>query len=594
MVKVWAPEVGAVALEIGESDEILPLRESDGGYWTSESTDGLEPNATYRIILDGGEPLPDPTSLSQPYGVLGPSKILSLKYEWNDQDWKNLPLKDYIIYEIHTGTFSKEGNFEGILSHLDHLVALGITAVEIMPVASFPGERNWGYDGVFPFAVQESYGGAAGLQKLVDNCHQRGLAVILDVVYNHLGPEGNYLGQFGPYFTDKYQTPWGNAVNCDDAYCAGMRDLITENVLMWFRDFHIDALRLDAVHAIKDYSAVHILQRIRMATDQLMHETGGTHYLIAECDLNDPRYISPLANNGLGMDAQWIDEFHHALRVTAGEEPKGYYSDFKGIEHLEKAYNDGYVYTGEYSAERKKHFGKKPLGHPGSQFVAFSQNHDQVGNRMLGERSSQLFSFEMLKLLAGAVIFSPYLPLLFMGEEWAESNPFLYFVSHSDEKLIQLVRDGRRAEFAEMHAEGEAPDPQAEETFLRSKLDWQRLFDGPHQTMFTFYKSLISLRKSVDALGCAEQGMIATKCYPEKNCLVLERQAEKSVSLIFMNFSKEVQELPFHHSLQDLRKIADSAAPTWRGPKSGVETPIAGQPLEIQPESFIIYAAKYV
>src|SRR5687768_905399 len=308
-----------------------------------------------------------------------------------------------------------------------------------MPVAQFPGKRNWGYDGVYPFAVQNSYGGYKGLQQLVNACHQKGLAVILDVVYNHLGPEGNYFSAYGPYFTEEYKTPWGGAINFDDAWSDGVRNYFIENALMWFRDFHIDALRLDAVHAIKDFGSKHILREIKEQVNILMEQTGKKHYLIAECDLNDTQFIDPLEKRGFGMDAQWIDEFHHALRVTATGEKTGYYSDFSGIEHLAKAYKDAYVYDGQFSPHRFKNFGVKAQDNPGRQFIVFSQNHDQVGNRMLGERSSQLVSYEMQKLMAGAVLVSPYLPMLFMGEEYSESHPFLYFVSHTDPELAEAV-----------------------------------------------------------------------------------------------------------------------------------------------------------
>ena len=384
---------------------------------------------------------------------------VDLAYDWKDEQWKNIPFNDYIIYELHTGTFSPEGNFSGIKTRLDHLLSLGITAIEIMPVAAFPGDRNWGYDGVFPFAVQASYGGAKALQDLVAACHEKGLAVILDVVYNHVGPEGNYLEHFAAYFTDKYHTPWGRAVNFDDKDSDGVRAFVVENALMWFRDFHIDALRLDAVHAIKDFGAVHILEEIRRRTDELMKETGRIHYLIAESDLNDPRYISSIAQYGLGMDAQWVDEFHHALRVTAGENRIGYYLDFNGLSDLAKSYADAYVYTGAYSEERRKTFGRAAKNHPGQQFIVFSQNHDQVGNRMLGERSSTLYGFRMQRLMAAAVLCAPYLPLLFMGEEYGETSPFLYFVSHKDPELIEMVRKGRREEFAALHAKGECTRP---------------------------------------------------------------------------------------------------------------------------------------
>ncbi|MGN6637275.1 MAG: malto-oligosyltrehalose trehalohydrolase, partial [Mucilaginibacter sp.] len=472
-ITLWAPMANSVALEI-ENGKTIALQPAQYGYWHT-STDVILPGDRYWFVLNKDKKLPDPASLSQPEGVHGPSQYIDLaNFKWSDQAWKNPPINDYIFYELHTGTFSPQSNFEGITQRLDHLLELGITAIEIMPVAQFPGERNWGYDGVFPFAVHNSYGGARGLQQLVNTCHQKGLAVVLDVVYNHLGPEGNYLPEFGPYFTEKYKTPWGNAVNFDDAWCDGVRKYFIENSLMWFRDFHLDALRLDAVHAIKDFSPKHILKEIKENVNALIAETGKQYHLIVECDLNDPRYIDPLEKDGYGMDAQWIDEFHHALRVTAGQQRNGYYSDFTGIADLAKAYHDAYVYTGQFSEQRHKSFGIKP-NNPGEQFVAFSQNHDQVGNRMLGERTSTLVSFEMQKLMAGAVMVSPFLPLLFMGEEWSAQSPFQYFVSHSDKELIKAVQKGRREEFKEFHAEGETPDPQSEDTFNRSKLNWSEL-----------------------------------------------------------------------------------------------------------------------
>ncbi|MDB5263818.1 MAG: malto-oligosyltrehalose trehalohydrolase, partial [Adhaeribacter sp.] len=412
-VVVWAPKAHQVEVNLPDLNLSIPLKREDFGYWHTQ-TYQIEPGDNYKFVLNGDKHRPDPASLFQPEGVHGPSQAYNVKeYTWSDGGWKNPDLENYIFYELHTGTFSPAGTFAGLAEKLDYLLELGVTAIEIMPVAQFPGARNWGYDGVFPFAVQDSYGGPAGLQQLVDTCHQKGLAVVLDVVYNHLGPEGNYLGDYGPYFTSKYNTPWGPAINFDDAECDGVRQYFIQNVLMWFRDFHIDALRLDAVHAIKDFSPTHILREIKLYTDQLTQNTGRRHHLIVESDLNDTRFINPLEDQGYGMDAQWIDEFHHALRVTATAEKTGYYADFTGIDHLAKSYKDAYVYDGQYSPHRLKTFGVKAQDNPGRQFVVFSQNHDQVGNRMLGERTSQLVSFEMQKLLAGAVLVSPYLPMLF-------------------------------------------------------------------------------------------------------------------------------------------------------------------------------------
>ncbi|HEY0042414.1 MAG TPA: alpha-amylase family glycosyl hydrolase, partial [Flavisolibacter sp.] len=320
-VNIWAPLAEKVAIIIG--NEEIPLAKETYGYWQS-SSDKIKEGTRYKIKVDENTAFPDPSSLSQPDGVHGESEVINLNsFTWTETGWNNLPLEEYIIYELHTGTFTEEGTFASLEQKLDYLKELGVNAIEIMPVAQFPGNRNWGYDGVFPFAVQNSYGGAKGLQHLVDACHQKGLAVILDVVYNHLGPEGNYLGSFGPYFTDKYNTPWGNAINFDDAWCDGVRRYFIENALMWFRDFRIDGLRLDAVHAIKDFSPVHILKEIKLRVDELMQLTGRQHYLIVELDLNDTKFIDPVEKGGFGMDAQWIDEFHHALRITAGQEKSG-------------------------------------------------------------------------------------------------------------------------------------------------------------------------------------------------------------------------------------------------------------------------------
>jgi len=587
-VWLWAPEAKSVRIQLQQSGVELPLSAEKYGYWYLSTTE-LKAGDRYQFLLDDKAPLPDPASLSQPDGVHEASAVVDLgAFKWTDTNWQNPALQDYILYELHTGTFTAEGNFAGIEAKLDYLVSLGITAIEIMPVAQFPGERNWGYDGVFPYAVQNSYGGAKGLQQLVDACHQKGIAVILDVVYNHIGPEGNYFNEYGPYFTDKYNTPWGNAVNFDDAGCDAVRTYFLENVLMWFRDFHIDALRMDAVHAIKDFSPQHILAEIKAAVDDLMTETGRTYYLIVECDLNDTRFINPQSKAGFGMDSQWIDEFHHALRITAGGEQTGYYSDFNGIADLAKSYNDAYVYDGQYSEHRQKFFGSKAIDNGGQQFVVFSQNHDQVGNRMLGERSSELFSFEMQKLMAGAVLTAPFLPMLFMGEEYSEPNRFMYFVSHTDPELAEAVRNGRKAEFAAFHAQGEAPDPMAEDTFINSKLHWNLPEEAQHKTMLNFYKGLIALRKQLPALHQLNRKLTKAEYNLNQQTLTLHRGHNSEPVIVLMNFSKEVQTVTLSES-NNLKKQFDSAESRWGGPLTG-EFPVA-TPCVVQPESFIIYTA---
>jgi maltooligosyltrehalose trehalohydrolase len=574
-VKVWAPEAENVALRLIGRKADFELSKVDLGYWELLATQ-IKPGDIYRFVVDDKE-LPDLASLSQPGGVHGPSEVVNLNdFEWTDEEWKNPLQQDYIIYELHTGTFTDEGTFESIITKLDHLLHLGITAIEIMPVAQFPGERNWGYDGVFPFAVQNSYGGAKGLMQLVNISHQKGLAVILDVVYNHIGPEGNYFNGFGTYFTDKYKTPWGDAINFDDAGCDAVRNYYIENALMWFRDFHIDALRLDAVHAIKDFSPKHILQEIKERTDQLMARTGKIHYLMVELDLNDHRFINPINKCGYGIDAQWIDEFHHALRVTAGGEKDGYYSDFTGIKDLAKSYQDAYVYDGIYSPHRLKIFGNRVASNPGEKFIVFSQNHDQVGNRMLGERSSQLFSFQMQKLMAGAVIAGPYLPLLFMGEEWSAQSPFQYFVSHGDVELVEAVRKGRKKEFAAFHDKGKAPDPQSEETFECSKLNWNDM----NIVMLDYYKTLISLRKSIPALSNLNRKNLTVTCNEQQQTLILVRWHDQQKICCLMNFSKDDQPIDLPTD-ENWEKVLDSADTKWNGPGAKAN--------HISPQSLIIY-----
>ncbi|MGI4750418.1 MAG: malto-oligosyltrehalose trehalohydrolase [Janthinobacterium lividum] len=587
-IKLWAPLAKSVELLLISNNKKYPLKEALYGYWELE-TKALKPGDLYKFVLNGDKELPDPASLSQPESVHGPSQVIDLQFDWTDQDWENHPLADYIFYELHAGTFTSEGTFASLESKLNYLKDLGVTAIEIMPVTQFPGERNWGYDGVFPFAVQNSYGGAKALQHLINLCHKNSIAVVLDVVYNHFGPEGNYFSEFGQYFTQKYQTPWGDAVNFDDEYCDAVRQFYIENVLMWFRDFHVDALRMDAVHAIKDFSPKHILQEIRQAVNQFSAETSRKHYLITELDLNDPRFINPLEKDGFGMDGQWIDEFHHALRVTAGEEKSGYYEDFEGIRHLEKSYRDAYVYDGLYSPHRKKTFGTKTQN-AGEQFVVFSQNHDQVGNRMLGERSSRLFSFEMQKLMAGAVLVSPFLPMLFMGEEYSEPNPFLYFISHTDPEIIEKVRKGRKEEFAEFQDKGQAPDPQDEATFNLSKLNWSLLEKEPHATLLRYYKTLIALRKKLPALHHLNRQHLEVSSDEKSQTLMLHRWHEGSQVLCLMNFSNMQQTVQLPHNHIQWIKILASADPEWNGPAAAPQRADAAAPVILQPQSITIYS----
>jgi len=598
-IRVWAPLAKQVSVSIIASGITLEMFNEDYGYWCLQ-TDKIKPFEEYNFKIEqltGGEVIEraDPASLFQADGPHGPSNAFDLRnFLWTDQQWEGIELKDFIIYELHTGTFTPQGDFDAVEKKLDHLVALGITAIEIMPVAQFPGSRNWGYDGVFPFAVQNSYGGPAALQHLVNTCHAKGLAVILDVVYNHIGPEGNCFADFGRYFTDKYHTPWGQAINFDDAGSDAVRDFYIENALMWFRDFHIDALRLDAVHAIKDLSPVHILAEIKTYTEKLSMFTGKTYTLIVELDLNDDRFIRAQKTHGYGMDAQWIDEFHHALRVCAGQEQEGYYADFNRVEDLAKSYRDAYVYDGQYSPHREKKFGIPVEDTQGHKFVVFSQNHDQVGNRMLGERGATLVSFEMLKVMAAAVFCSPFLPLIFMGEEWAESNPFQFFINHSDQKLIEAVREGRKKEFSAFHHKGEVPNPQDESTFKRSKLDWQKLDQPLHQGMLAYYMTLIALRKQNEVLSNLDRKNVNAKAYPVKNCLLLKRWKGNQNIIVLFNFSKQQQNLSIDVELQGWTVLLDSSSIIWHGLKEDTNLISVNGEISLFPESILILFKKDV
>lgn len=535
---VWAPEAQKVEV-VPEKGVSVLLQKGDLGFWHAQSL-ALKSGDAYHIRLNGNQLLPDPASRSQPHGVHGSSRVLDVScFAWSDDNWKCIPMHEMVMYELHVGTFSKRGDFQGVAEKLDYLVSLGINAIELMPVSQFPGNRNWGYDGVFPFAVQNSYGGAIGLQQLVDACHARGIAVILDVVYNHLGPEGNYLHPFGPFFTDKYQTPWGSAINFDDSWCDGVRHFFLQNALMWLRDFHIDGLRLDAVHAIRDFSAHHFLARLKQETMALTKSTGRDYLLIGECDLNDTRYINPFEKGGYSLDGQWCDEFHHALHALVTGERNGYYADFGALSHLVKSLNDAYVYDGEYSPHRKKIFGTTSAGQPKDKFVVFAQNHDQTGNRMMGDRMSSLVGFNTLKLIAGVVLLSPYVPMLFMGEEYGETAPFLYFTSHSDKKLIHGVREGRKREFREFMKKGaEPPDPQSELTFYHSVIDVDGELSDNQLVLLRFYKVLIHLRKTHSIIRRCKPASIRASTVNE-HVLLLERKNEGYSLNCYFNFGSE-------------------------------------------------------
>jgi len=589
---VWGPYLKDMTLEIVyPAKQSLPMQRDNQGYWNITRQD-ITAGTRYFYRLDGKQQRPDPASFYQPEGVHGPSEVIDHNaYQWRDRDYRGILLDKMVIYELHVGTFTKQATFEAIIPRLDDLISLGINTVEYMPVAQFPGERNWGYDGTYPFSVQNSYGGPEGLKKIVDACHNKGVSVILDVVYNHLGPEGNYLREFGPYFTDKYKTPWGSAVNFDDRDSFGVRNYFVQNALYWFREFHIDALRLDAIHGIYDFSPRHILQQLVERTKDFSQKQGRLLYIIAESDLNDARVIRSRQYEGYGVDAQWCDDFHHCLHTLLTQENSGYYADFGKLTHLSKSLQEGYVYSGQYSRFRKGRHGNSSNDIPADKFIVFSQNHDQVGNRMLGERLSSLVDFEGLKLAAGLVLNSPYIPLIFMGEEYAEDNPFLYFVSHSDTHLIQAVREGRRREFQSFKWNKEPPDPQDSETFQKSKLAWDKRISGKGKALLDFYRKLISLRKENPVLSVLDNKNLQIKTNERKKIIFLRRSRNEDEVFILMSFNKK--EIPFFVTLPGgrWRKTIDSSDTQWLGPGSSLPEFLEKKKrVTLRPLSFIIFA----
>jgi maltooligosyltrehalose trehalohydrolase len=593
---VWAPFLKNVDVKIVSPDKkVLPLKKDDMGYWKTKAED-VSPGTLYFYCLDGERERPDPASHFQPQGVHGSSQVIDQNaFDWEDSKWKGIPLSEMIMYELHIGTFTKEGTFESIIPRLDDMVNLGINAIEIMPVSQFPGERNWGYDGVYHFAVQNSYGGPEDFKRLINECHKKGIAVILDVVYNHLGPEGNYLWDYGPYFTSKYKTPWGQAINFDDVYSNEVRNFFIENTLHWFKNYHIDALRLDAIHGISDLSAKPFLQELAERVEEFSSQKGKKFYLIAESDLNDSRIIRPRELGGYGIDAQWCDDFHHSLHTLLTGENHGYYRDFGRIEHLIKSIREGFVYSGQYSEYRKRNHGNPSKDIPAIKFIVFSQNHDQVGNRMLGERLSSLVSFESLKLVAGAVLLSPYIPLLFMGEEYGEDAPFLYFVSHSEPELIEGVRKGRKEEFKSFSWKKEPPDPQAVETFLKSKINWEKRGKDDHKVLLSFYKNLIKLRREIPALLNLDKDSLDVCEFEDKKVLFVRRRKGESDVFCIFNYNNADSKIITPLIKGNWEKILDSSDSIWNGPGTLLRDKITqAEEITMRSQSLALYMKKKI
>jgi maltooligosyltrehalose trehalohydrolase len=553
---VWAPKATTMSVHIATGDAAgdypLGLAEGQRGVW-EVAVPGVKAGDLYGYSIDGGDPLPDPVSRSQPDGVHGPSEVVDPnQFVWTDDQWRGVSLQDFVIYELHVGTFTPEGTFDAAAAHLPELLSLGVTAIEIMPVSSFPGRRNWGYDGVHQYAPQQSYGGPQGLKRLVNAAHAHGIGVVLDVVYNHVGPEGNYLDRFGPYFTDVYRTPWGRAVNYDGPGSDAVRRWAHDNALYWVSEFHVDALRLDAVQGIFDFGSLSFLEELSDEIHELGRHLGRKVQLMAESDLNDPKLVRPPEKGGFGLDAQWADDFHHTVQSALTGESHGYYQDFLGIATVADVYREPFFYARRYAPHRDRTHGRSPVGVPRQRFIVASQNHDQVGNRPNGERLATLVGPDRQRLAAALVLLSPYVPLLFMGEEYGETTPFLYFIEHGDVELIEAVREGRQREYDALGKFEPQIDPQAEETFIRCKIDWSKRESDAGYRLLSLYTDLLALRRDEPVLkpgegethvqGAAEW-FTALRTLPLHNDLYDPVRSRRALLCVF-NLSSETMTIP--------------------------------------------------
>lgn len=595
---VWAPHATHVAVELlGGAPRCVPLAPAPGQPGVFEAlVDDVGAGDDYRFRLDDRLVRADPASRHQPQGVHGASRVVDpTAFAWSDGGWTGVSRADLVFYELHVGTFTEAGTFDAAIAHLPALRELGITAVELMPVAQFPGARNWGYDGVFPYAPQNSYGGPQGLRRLVDAAHGFGLAVVLDVVYNHLGPEGNVLADFGPYFTDAYRTPWGAAVNFDGSDSDGVRAYFLDNARHWLEEYHLDGLRLDAVHAIHDESARPFLAELAETVRACEKRRGHTLHVVAESDANDSRLVREVRHGGLGLDAVWNDDYHHAVHAALTGERTGYYEDFGGVEPVARALAERFVYDGRYSVHRRRRHGAPARDVPADRFVVFVQNHDQIGNRALGERLAALVGPARLRLAASLLLLAPGLPLLFMGEEYGETNPFLYFVSHGDPALLDAVRRGRRREFAAFVGEAAVPDPAAEDTFQRSRLDRARASGPQPAGLLALHRALLLLRREEPALrpGAAEvrvqhdaeAGWIRVHYVPERG--------RPGLAAFHLGRTPEAK-LPLPAGGHPWRLRIDSQDGDFGGPGSAAPRRLAaGAPaLPLAPESAVYYAGE--
>ncbi len=577
--EVWAPNaVERVDLVLG--DQRHPMASLDGGWWRLEVE--AEPDCAYMFSIDDSDPRPDPRAIRLPEGPDGPSQLFDLEaVPWTDSQWRGAQLPGAVIYEMHVGTFTPEGTLDAAIDRLDHLVDLGVDMVEVMPLASFPGRHGWGYDGVGLYAVHEPYGGPAAFCRFVDACHARGLGVFLEVVYNHLGPSGNHLQEFGPYFTDRYDTPWGQALNLDGPDSDDVRRFMIDNALMWLRDFHVDGLRLDAVHALFDVRAVTMLEELSAEVSAIATRLGRPLWLVAESDRNDPLTVTPREAGGLGLHATWADDVHHGLHVWLTGETHGYYADFAAPGALEKVLGGMFLHDGTYSTFRRRTHGR-PLDRtktPGWRFVVSLQTHDQIGNRATGDRLSEHLSGGLLACGAALLLTSPGTPMLFMGEEWGASTPWQYFTDHTDSDIARAVRRGRRDEFASHGwSRNEVPDPQAQGTAERSRLDWSEVEVEPHARILQWYGDLIRLRRERADLGDPRLDRVSIDHDVEGRTVVVYRGEH----FVVINLSTDERQLKLNlNGTVELETIL-----AWEPSATRVE----GATVHLPPESAAIFA----
>jgi maltooligosyltrehalose trehalohydrolase len=575
----------------GSGQRVALVPEGDGLF--AGTVEGIGAGGRYVYRLDGGAERPDPVSRWQPEGVHGSSAVVDpAAFHWTDGGWPGVALRDLCFYELHVGTFTAEGTFDAVIPHLAELRELGVTALELMPVAEFPGGRNWGYDGAHLFAPQSTYGGPDGLRRLVDAAHRIGLAVYLDVVYNHVGPEGNYLREYGPYFTDRHRTPWGEAVNYDGEGSAGVRRHVVGNARYWIREYHLDGLRLDAVHAIVDDSPTHLLAELGAAVAAEGTSLGREVHVAAESNRNDRRIVLPTRAGGYGLGSQWSDDFHHSLRVTLTGVRGGYYEDFQGgLDDLEVALRDAFVFQGRYSTYRRQVLGTPAADLPGEAFVIFVQNHDQIGNQAAGDRLMTQVGLPGVKLAAAALLCAPYLPLLFMGEEYGETAPFCFFTSFGDPALVEAVRAGRRQEFERFAWQGDIPDPHDPATFAAARLDRSRRTRPPGSHVFAWYRALMALRRDHPALRHPERER--TRVGRSGRALTLHRWGLGDAALVVLSVAAEPSQVELAVPDGRWRLVLDSEAARFGGAGGSAPAAVRGgsAPVALAPYQVLVYLA---